>query len=158
MKIYKNFLSNSDFKKIKSIFTSDSFPWYFSDCVNKENDDFFQFNFIFYKEEKLNCSQEFLNFIKPILSKLKYKKLTRVKANLLVKTNKLIEHGYHTDQHSGETCIFYINNCNGYTKFKNNKIITSEENKLIQFDSKLEHTGSSCTDEKRRIVLNINYQ
>ena len=69
---------------------------------------------------------------------------------------------YHADDSLGEgnveTCIFYINNCNGYTKFKNNQIITSEENKLIQFDSKLEHTGSSCTDEKRRIVLNINYQ
>ena len=37
------------------------------------------------------------------------------------------------------------------------KKITSEENKLIKFNSQLEHTGTSCTDENRRVVINFNY-
>ena len=64
----------------------------------------------------------------------------------------------HIDKLEGNTSIFYINKCNGYTKFKNGKKFKSEENKLIEFNSKFEHTGSSCTDENRRIVLNINYE
>ena len=31
------------------------------------------------------------------------------------------------------------------------------ENRLIDFDSNMEHTGSTCTDQKCRIVININY-
>ena len=38
------------------------------------------------------------------------------------------------------------------------KKIISEENKLIEFNSALEHTGSSCTDKSRRVVINFNYQ
>ena len=33
----------------------------------------------------------------------------------------------------------------------------SEENKIVTFDSDIEHTGSSCTNKKRRIVINFNY-
>ena len=64
----------------------------------------------------------------------------------------------HIDQPKGKTGIFYINTCNGYTKFKNGEKIKSEKNKYVEFDSILEHTGSSCTDEKRRIVINFNYE
>ena len=63
----------------------------------------------------------------------------------------------HTDQEKGTTGIFYVNTCNGYTRFKNNKIIKSKENTYIEFDSTLEHTGASCTDKKRRVVINFNY-
>ena len=57
-----------------------------------------------------------------------------------------------------ETGVLYMNNCNGYTKFKNGEKVLSEENKYVEFNSNLEHTGSSCTDEKRRVVINFNYQ
>ena len=88
----------------------------------------------------------------------KYKKLNRVKANLVVRTSKNIEHGMHTDQPKGKTGIFYINNCNGYTKFEKGEKIYSEENKYIEFNSKIKHSGASCTDEKIRIVINFNYE
>jgi hypothetical protein len=53
------------------------------------------------------------------------------------------------------TGILYINTNNGYTKFKNGKKIKSKKNQYVEFDSKLEHTGSTCTDEDRRIVINF---
>ena len=77
---------------------------------------------------------------------------------MIGRTETLKEYAYHIDQPKGKTGIFYINNCNGYTKFKNGKKILSEENKYIEFNSKTKHTGSSCTDEKRRVVINFNYQ
>ena len=99
-----------------------------------------------------------MNIINIVLSKIKYNKLTAVKANLLTKTKNIIEHGFHIDQNIGTTGILYLDNSNGYTKFENGKKIKSEENKYVEFDSTLKHTGSSCTDEKRRIVINFNYQ
>ena len=55
------------------------------------------------------------------------------------------------------TGIFYVNDNNGYTKFKNGEISTSEKNKFIEFNSTNSHTGSSCTDENIRIIINFNY-
>ena len=157
MNIHKKFLSKKKFKNMQDFMMGLYFPWYFIDCVSIKDDGFFQFEFLFFKDSQ-NCSQEYMDLIQPILSKLKYKKLLRVKANLLTQTNKIIEHRMHIDRKIGKTSIFYINNCNGYTKFKNGEKIISEENKLVEFNSTLEHSGSSCTDQKRRVVINFNYQ
>ena len=157
MNIYKNFLNKEEFKTIKSKIMGPHFPWYFFNGVNLRNDGFYQFSFLFLDEKGINCAPEFMRLINPILSRLKYKKLTAVKANLLTQTPETIEHGMHADKPRGTTCIFYVNKCNGYTRFKKGKKIKSEENKLIEFNSQLEHTGSSCTDEKRRVVINFNY-
>jgi hypothetical protein len=157
MKIIKNFLPKEDFEKIKATMTNPFFPWYLNDGVNLEKDGYIQFTHIFFNNTSYVNSSHF-NLIEPILKKLKIKALLRVKANLLHRTEKIIEHGYHTDfNYENTTAIFYINTNNGYTKFKNKKLCKSEENKLVYFDSKLEHTGSTCTDKNYRIVLNINY-
>ena len=95
--------------------------------------------------------------IEPINELLGIKALIRIKCNMYPNTEILKEHGMHTDKENGKTGIFYINTCNGYTKFKNGKKIMSEENKYIEFNSKLPHTGASCTDKKPRVVINFNY-
>ena len=158
MNISKNFLPKKDFNKLKNYIMSDYFPWYYNDFVLEKKDNFFQFTFVFLDEKGINCSKEIMNIINIVLSKIKYNKLTAVKANLLTKTKNIIEHGFHIDQNIGTTGILYLDNSNGYTKFENGKKIKSEENKYVEFDSTLKHTGSSCTDEKRRIVINFNYQ
>jgi len=159
MKIYKNFLPKDIFKKLKNTMMGEYFPWYFNDYVSnfqKENN--FQFTFRFINDGDYVCWGEWKNIIIPVLQKINHKKINRVKANLLVRTNKIIEHGFHTDQDNGTTGILYLDNSNGYTKFENGKKIKSEENKYVEFNSTLKHTGSSCTDEKRRVVINFNYQ
>ena len=55
------------------------------------------------------------------------------------------------------TGIFYLNSNNGSTVFKSGEEVQSQANRLVLFDSQLEHSGTSCTDERRRVVLNINY-
>ena len=158
MNIFKNFLPKKDFNKLKNYIMSDYFPWYYNDFVLEKKDNFFQFTFVFLDEKGINCSKEIMNIINIVLSKIKYNKLTAVKANLLTKTKNIIEHGFHIDQNIGTTGILYLDNSNGYTKFENGKKIKSEENKYVEFDSTLKHTGSTCTDEMRRVVINFNYE
>ena len=160
MNIYNNFLPKDVFKKLKDTMMGGSFPWYFNPYVNDENDKGcnFQFTFTFIDEGKQKCWGEFIEIMKPVLKKIKHKKMNRVKANLLTITNKIIEHGMHIDQEKGTTGILYLDNSNGHTKFKSGKIIKSEENKYVEFDSILKHTGSTCTDKIRRVVINFNYE
>ena len=56
-----------------------------------------------------------------------------------------------------KTAILYINTNNGITIFETGEEIKSEENKIVMFPSNLKHTGTTHTDEKVRVVLNINY-
>ena len=55
------------------------------------------------------------------------------------------------------TSILYVNTNNGYTKFEDGTIVESVANRLVSFPSNMKHTGTSCTDEKTRVVINFNY-
>jgi hypothetical protein len=158
MNIYKNFLPKNTFKKLKETIMGEYFPWYYNDSIiyGKSKKDF-QFVFSFIREGKEVCWGEWIDIMRPVLKHIKHKKINRVKANLLTKTDKIIEHSYHTDQEKGTTGILYLDNSNGYTIFKNGKKVSSEENKYVEFNSNLEHAGSTCTDQKRRVVINFNY-
>jgi len=155
MKIKKNILPKIIFKEIKNIFFNNYFGWYYQDLVIHKNDNHFQFCHLFFDDNKINST--YFENISPIINYINPQKLIRVKANLLPKTQKIIEHGFHTDFKDCITAVYYINTNNGYTKLIDETIIPSEENKLFSFDSNTKHTGSTCTDENVRIVLNINY-
>ena len=146
------------FAEVKEKIMSDYFPWYFNDGVSYNNDKHFQFTFTFMDNTEKLCADYIFKHIEPVVKKIKCNKINRIKANLLTKTKDIIEHDFHIDQPKGTTGILYINNCNGYTKFKNGKKIKSEENKYVEFDCNLKHTGSTVTDKKRRIVINFNYE
>jgi hypothetical protein len=160
MKVINNFLKKEDLLKIQSTLLNDVyFPWYLQNGVSYLGDGHIQFTHVFYNE-KINTKETYFLLLKPILDKLKIKKLLRIKANLISKTHKLIQHDYHMDYNDiiCTTAIFYINSNDGYTIFKKNKkIIKSKENKFIYFKSNLEHAGTTCTDEKVRVVINFNY-
>ena len=91
--------------------------------------------------------------------------LWRIKANLLIRTPNIVENTFHVDigDFSEEklkqwtTSILYINTNNGYTKFEDGTKVESVANRMVIFPSNMKHTGTSCTDEKRRIVINFNY-
>ena len=165
IKVIDNFLKEDDFKKIQDIFMSSHIPWHYNNYVispeYKESSEHYQFIHPFCSRGCIESN--FYCDLFPILDKLDYYLIIRCKANLLVKTKTNIEHGYHIDlsdleeHHKPKTSIFYINTNNGYTKFEDGSIIGSVENRLVTFDTRMEHTGSTCTDEKVRIVINFNY-
>lgn len=161
-KIIDNFLPKESFDNIKNSLTNNFFPWYLSNGVTDKNDGHMQFCHTFYFDnEKLSG---YFNLLVPILEKFKFDALVRIKANLLFKTNKIIEHDFHEDITYNDknlianTAVYYLNTNNGYTKFKNkNIIVNSVENRMLIFKSNLEHCGTTCTDSDFRAVINFNW-
>ena len=159
MHVIKNFLKEEEFRKIKDIMLSPEFPWYYLDSVVNPGDGYYQFIHHFYKDcaptKSCHILNSLVNLIEPV-------SIVRIKANLTTNSPKLVEHGYHTDYNNFtspnlKTAIFYINNNDGYTKFKTGETIQSEENKIIIFDADKIHTRTNCTDKKCRIVINLNF-
>ena len=164
MKIEDNYLEQNEFDKLQTLMTSEQFSWYYSDIIDYENQtDKFQFVHMFYHTHA-PCSP-FCQNLNPILSKLNVLALSRIKANLLTKTSNIIENEFHVDMEGileekmkqVTTSIFYMNTNNGYTKFEDGTIVESVANRLVSFPANMKHTGTSCTDEKVRVVINFNY-
>ena len=55
------------------------------------------------------------------------------------------------------TSILYLNTNDGYTQFENGTKIESIENRLITFPLSYRHTGTTCTNQPFRAVINFNY-
>lgn len=158
-------------------------PWYFNNStalpINASSEDLvelanhdtliniFDYQFIhsFYSLDEQYGSgihSSFFENIKPILKELNCSFLLRIKANL-----KTLYEGsqdkqsiyYHIDTKIDcTTAIFYINTNNGYTIFKDTEEkVDCVANRLVKFDTKLEHAGISSNNSKQRIVINFNY-
>ena len=103
---------------------------------------------------------DFFYWMKPIFdsAKMDIKSLVRVKANLYLRTNERIVHGYHTDYpFECKTAIFSLNSNDGLTKFENGQEVESVENRMVIFNGLLKHTGTTCTNQKTRMNINFNY-
>ncbi len=157
MKIIDDFLSKEEFEVIQNIMMGHELDWYFSSITTeKRHSDEFQFCHVFYRDgEPLKK----YSLIFPLLDKIGPFCVISAKANLLTKTTEIIEYGFHVDidKENITTAVFYINTCNGYTLFRDGTKVQSKANRLVIFDSQLEHTGSSCTDAPTRVVINLNY-
>jgi len=162
MQVYKNFIDQVRFDDLVAIMSSPQFAWYYNPVLDKEDLDpnvkqNFQFTHTFFNFNRVQS--EYFDLLTPIFIKIKPIALVRVKANLLLNTDKIVKHGMHVDFKNPKvtTGIFYINTNNGYTKFEDGKKIKSIQNQYIEFDSQLKHTGTSCTDAEKRLVINFNY-
>lgn len=160
IEIRDNFLPKEEFLKIQKIFLSDIFPWYFNnykiDSNNEEGLNNYQFTHAFYVNNKIKSDA--FKYLENLLKELKVKSIVKLKANLLPKTDIIIKSEFHTDVNFDcLTSILYINTNNGYTEFENGRIVESVENRLVTFSSDIKHLGTTCTDNKTRIILNINY-
>jgi len=158
MKIIDNLLDKDVAENIANKITSDFFPWFYqnnvtdkSSTIHSEN---YYFTHLFYDN---NEQSSFFNYVIPILKKIKYKKLIRVKANLYPNVNKLIQHSKHIDyNYPTKGALYYLNTNNGPTYVENKKI-NSVKNRLLLFDAFKKHNSTTCTDEKFRVNININY-
>ncbi len=161
-KVIDDFLDKKVFKEIQEgILENTYFPWYFSqynDYFEEKGLDKSKYIHTFY--ENNNSNSKHYNLLLPIIEKLKCLSLIKIKINSTNYSDKIIEGTYHIDnKYKGtKTAVYYLNTNNGYTKFKKNKKkINSVENRMVIFDSSLEHLGTNTTNAKRRVVLNINY-
>ena len=154
MKIIENVLDKKDFNELKNIVLCDEFPWFFNDHSTESKVSPPQFTHNFLKNYRISS---YFFCLEKILQKIDHSVMFRIKANLNTKTSKIIETGKHSDADKRFTsAIFFLNQCNGYCKIGNKKV-KSEDNKLLIFKSSEEHTGSTCTDLDRRMLINIVY-
>ena len=157
-KIHDNFLLKSDFKKVQEFMMGPYFPWYYNSGVmgDGHDEEEFQFTHIFYNFWKPESS--YIKELSPLFEKIDPKAWIRIKANLTTKTTEHKETGFHTDfEFPCTTAIFYLNDTNGYTLFEDGTKVESVANRLVEFDSSLKHSGVTHTDEKVRVLINMNY-
>ena len=160
IEIIDNFLPDNVFYPLYDLLSSTNFPWYFNDFVVDENSslDNYQFTHTFINSSRDIVYTPFHSFITPIIEKLGVKKLERVKANLNTRTSNHIEGGYHIDTDKKvTTSILYMNTNNGWTEFEEGDKIDCVQNRIVTFNSNMMHTGYTCTDQKRKMVINFNY-
>jgi len=140
------------------------FPWFYNQNVvapgdGKMNLHNHQFTHVFYKNWQPHST--YFSIIEPIVMKINPKCLERIKANLNPVTDEKIVYDWHVDIRGinpyAKTAIYYVNTNNGVTMFEDGTEIESIANRLVVFDQNIRHTGTTCTDQKVRCLLNLNY-
>lgn len=107
-------------------------------------------------------NQDGIELCRPILQRLAVGAPIRIKVNCCTvsPSGEQIIHGYHVDNPypNAKTAILYLDDSNGFTQFRHNQQkVYSKNNRLVIFPSSLYHSGTSPTDQMRRMVININY-
>jgi hypothetical protein len=164
--IVDNFLDQEEFDKLQTLMMGDSIAWLYLDGIDYKDEPGnvgkFQFYHTFY--DNAAARSNFLETLQPIINKIKPFSIWRIKANLLTRTPNIVVNSFHTDMMMLEekmkqwtTSIFYMNTNNGYTKFEDGSVVESVVNRMISFPANMKHTGTSCTDEKTRVLINFNY-
>jgi len=157
MKIIENYLNKEDFINLKNLLLSDEFPWFYSEKsvfeVDKSPPQFFH-NFF-----KDHLASNFYPILTPLIYKIKPLAIHRIKTNSTLMTSEVIENGLHPDmnQKGFTSALYFVNTCNGYCRIGNEKIY-SRENSILFFDSDMMHTGTTCSDAPRRVIINMVYK
>ena len=171
IKIEDNFIEQEKFDELQDLIFGPRFSWKYGTIIDYEDLGTFQFTHLFYAmNSPISNVIEQLN---PILQEIKAVSIWQIKANLLTKTPNIIKNTFHVDmgdktveginEMSEEkmkqwaTSIFYMNTNNGYTEFEDGTKVESVANRIVTFPANIKHRGTSCTDEKTRVVINFNY-
>ena len=162
IEVFDNFLEHELFKKISDKIINSQ--WSYSDLIISldkricdELDNHQMYNMIYSDDEP---KSDMFHLIRGIMmnGKFNFKSLIKIKANLSFRTTEKIIHGYHVDgPYECKTAIYYLNTNDGCTMFEDGREVGSVANRLVIFNSQLAHTGTTCTDQKIRSVINFNY-
>tara|TARA_Y100000004_G_C8930702_1_gene419792 strand:+ start:550 stop:1050 length:501 start_codon:yes stop_codon:yes gene_type:complete len=162
VEITKNFLDKNFFQDLQKLITKSEFAWFQrKTMVRGTTNNLGYFTHSFYNNNRINCDTYF-KYIIPILEKLNSKAVIEVRANLTPSVFfKDKNCDFHTDNSFNcKTAILYLNTCDGGTEFKidnKTKFIKSEENKIVIFDSNIEHRATTSHNADFRYILNFNY-
>lgn len=142
---------------LKEIIFSNKMNWFYCDQLSDANDnEHFFFRHAIYENDTIKS--DYFPLFEPIFKFIGITKLIRVTLNLYPNINKKAESTFHVDHHfPHKVAIFYFNTTNGPTTLKDESKIECIQNRLVRFDGSIYHKAGFCTDDKRRIILNINY-
>ena len=157
--VIDNAVPKEVFKKIQEHMLSLQYNWHYGEGVADKGDvGNFQFIHTIHEGYYMDRPNDY-QVIYPVMDVLGPQLLIRVKANLLTKTDTNEVHGMHNDTiiPGALTAVYYLNTNNGYTIFEDGDKVESVENTLVIFPAKIRHSGASCTDKLRRVVINFNF-
>ena len=163
--INENFLNIYEFNRIKNLIINKDFAWFKKDYQTTKDKkiDLGYFSHSFFSQNTIN-SNYYNSHIKTILNKLNVASVLEVRANLTPSVFYLKRNSdFHCDfnlKYPTKTAILYLNNCDGGTEIKiGNDIIfvESKENKMLIFDSNVEHRGVTSNNCDFRYIINFNY-
>ena len=157
-KIIDNFLPQDYLVHLQRMMLDHNFPWlYNAEVANRgEVNDHFYFTHNLFDNYKPTSSifEEFIPFFK----QLEMNALIRARGLLYTNQGRQIAHEKHTDYNfPHKTVVFYMNTNNGYTEFEDGTKVESVENRIVFFDGSRLHNSSTCTDQKIRVVVSLNY-
>ena len=174
IEVIDNFLDFKSFKTIQSDTMSWSFPWLRSTIIGDYGIKSGQFKLLC--DPKLNTQfihrlhrcpyldkdtydSPYQRWSTIFFPKLNIASVLSAKINFNPMYTEKVYHGFHRDNpfDNAYTAVYYINTNNGVTAFEDGTEVKSVANRLVKFPSYYMHTGSTCTDEHGRYVMNLNY-
>jgi len=163
MEVIDNFLSEEEHRQIENSLMGNDFPWFYNNNIIDEHDvmddkNNYQFIHIFYNDFTIKSG--YYDVIVPLLQKINPAALIRIKANLNPNRETQTHYSYHVDvdgKFKAKTAVYYVNTNNGQTIFIDGTKVDSVANRLVVFDKDILHTNTTCTDQKMRCVINLNY-
>ena len=164
MRVIDNFIHPDQFQHIQNVMLGQDLPWFYNDGIVGPDDPpgSFQFTHTFYCAHGVSpfpekvIQSKWLPLIGPVVNQLGGKGW-RFKANMGPRTTEIRRNKFHRDFPNITTAVYYINTNNGWTEFENGDKVESVANRIVIFDSNTMHTGTTCTDEKVRVLINFNY-
>ena len=162
VKVIENFLEDNFFEDLRKLIIESEFSWFKRNHMVSDNDKTLgYFSHSFFNKYGVNC-KHYDQFIVPILEKLNAHAVIQVRANLSPSCfYKGIKSEFHTDStHPSKTAILYLNTCDGGTELKIDdeiQLVKAEKNKMLIFDTNVEHRGTPSTDVDFRYIINFNY-
>jgi len=157
--IIENALDAKTFVQVQKHMLSFQYPWNFVEGVSHTNSrGDFQFVHTIHEGPYVDIPNDY-QLVYPLMEVLQPQSIVRIKANLLTQTPEHIVHGMHNDVFMpfALTAIYYINTNNGYTIFEDGDKVESVANRMVIFPANIKHSGATCTDKVRRVVINLNY-
>ena len=173
----QNFLPQIFFNKLSDILNGNNFQWFLNPSSLdpsiypfKKNNNFMFTHMLFIESEGQTSS--WFDIFEPVTyfldTKMKVKKLLRMKLNLYTNQNKAIHHPSHCDitdlsndvgnpLKGINTGLLNFTTCNGGTKI-GNKFYPSNANEILIFDNTIKHNGLVQTNTSTRVILNINWE
>ena len=165
MRVIDNFIPQDQFQYIQNVMLGPNLTWNYNDGIVGSDDPpgSFQFTHTFYAAHGVSpypdkmIKSSWLSILDPVVRQLGGSGW-RIKANMGPRTTEIRRNKFHIDFPNIETAVYFINNNNGWTEFENGDKVESVENRIVIFDSNTMHTGTTCTDQKVRVLINFNYE